>query len=179
MKIQKETSLEDMLDTYRRTLANTESIRAIRSRQIWTSTAAAGAAGFATWTIQALRNGDPLVRVLPIALVVATVASVSVFFVYRWWYDRTVAKHAKRIVAEQFEKLKSRHFEIEAGPESIRIRQDGMEVTHGWADLEKVTDTGDALELSFRTALVVVRRKDFASETDRTEFLEFTKAKAS
>lgn len=55
---------------------------------------------------------------------------------------------------------------------------DGTEITLPWQRMEEVIDTGDAIELRFRNALVVARNRVFSSPGQRAEFLSIAEGHA-
>ena len=109
---------------------------------------------------------------------VAVVVSVLAYFLGRWFYDSTVSRRVRRMVLEQFSSASSVQCEMEVRPTALWTSQDGTEITFPWRDLEEVVDTGNAIELRFRTGLAIARSRVFSSPGQRAEFLSLVKGHA-
>ena len=91
-----------------------------------------------------------------------------------WW----VRSHHGKVVADMHAGASSVHCEVELRPESLWIRQNGLEQLYPWCGATMVNDSGDAIELWFDQGLVVLRNRVFASPTSRRKAMESATALA-
>lgn len=168
MKLEYEYTLEDLVDSSRRAMLRSKTVQDMRTRSIWATTLTAGVALVATWWYSSGASSSPK---LTIPIAVAVVVSTIIYFGYSRYYDWLATYRTKRILREHLKKSKSRLCEMETRGDSLWVRQDAVEITYGWNDLEKVVDTGNDVELRFRNGSVIARNRAFGSDADRAEFI--------
>jgi hypothetical protein len=173
MRLEFDYTLDEMVDSARRAMARSKTVQSMRARSIWVTSIASGVAVPISWWYSS-GGGAPTLFMLAIAITVAIVFGMMVYFAYGKYYDWLVTQRTRRILSEQFEKSTSHHCVIETHADVLWVRQDSIEVTHHWNDLEDVLDSRGALELRFRNGLIVVRDRAFASSADRAEFLRLS-----
>jgi hypothetical protein len=170
MRLEFDMTVADAVDLTHRALARSKTARSIRSRSIWISALISGPIVLVTWIVSS-GSAPSSPGMWAVGLGVALVVSVLAYFLARWLYDRIVSGRIRRIVLEQFAKVDSVRCIIELRPTDLWTRQDGTEISLPWRDMEEVVDTGDAIELRFRSGLVVARTRVFSSPDQRAEFL--------
>jgi hypothetical protein len=180
MRLDYDFTIDEAIDTNRRAMARSETMRSIRSRQISITSIVSGIALFVTWVSRSMMAGfgTPSIFELSIVVVIALAVSVATYFGYGRLYDWTVSRRLRRLVEEQWAKSDSHTCAIETRPDELWAYSDGTSVSHRWNDMEAVVDTGDAIELQFRNGLIVARNRAFRSSEERAEFLSITEAHA-
>ena len=177
MRLEYDVNVDDSVDTTHRAMARSKTVRSVRSRTIWFTALISGPLVPITWAVSSgSAPGTP--TMWAVAFAVAVVGIVFAYWGARWSYDWTVSRRIRRIVLEQFGKAASVHCEIELRSGDFWTRENGTEVTLPWQQLDEVVDTGDAIELRFRNALVVARNRVFSSPAQRAEFLSIAEGNA-
>jgi len=177
MRLEFDMTVDDAVDLNQRVLARSKTARSVRSRSIWITTLVSGPISLATWILGSGSSPEgPAMWAVGIG--VAVVVSVLAYFLGRWFYDSTVSRRVRRMVLEQFSSASSVQCEMEVRPTALWTSQDGTEITFPWRDLEEVVDTGNAIELRFRTGLAIARSRVFSSPGQRAEFLSLVKGHA-
>lgn len=174
-QIRFETGLDELVDVNLRVVRRSKVSRQRRSRSIL---GAGLAFAVSLFTFATISSGVSFVNALvPLGLVAVALGAVFGLF-YRWVYDSSIRTGIRKALEEQ---IGDRTWvcEIELRPETLWVRDYGVEMSFPWTEATAVEDVGDAIELRFHGGLVLARNKAFATAQERESFLAEAKALAA
>ena len=107
---------------------------------------------------------------LPLRLLLATVAGTVGYAAAGPW----LAASHRRLVRQALREMGAEtpvRCEVELHRDALRVCQGGIDMRVPWSDLQSVTERRGDVELCFRQAMVVVRRRAFRGEQQLSGFL--------
>ena len=102
----------------------------------------------------------------------ALVFGVVFAFTFKRFFAKEILKQSRKVVTEQFNGKSTVTCELELRPESVWVRQLGMEMVFPWTLCTGIQDNADDIELTFSAGLCVIRNRHLPSTAERQRFLE-------
>lgn len=105
-------------------------------------------------------------------LLMSVGSGVLTGWLFRRQFGKDIFKQHRKIAVDQFGGKATLPSEMELRPDSVWVRQAGMEMMFPWSGCTSVVDNPDDIEINFAHGICVVRNRDFASPADRQAFLD-------
>lgn len=169
--VQFEVTLDEVVDVQHRMLRESKIASSWRRKGRVAAAAITGVILFLS--IQLLPD-----TVTAASLFGAAVAFLVVYSVYPMDHERRVRRRLRRLLTERLGDVQSVHCEVELLPRGTRVRRAAVEITFDWGDLQTIEDTPDGIEYLFKSGIVLVRSRAFASQVARDQFLAQSRALA-
>jgi len=108
-------------------------------------------------------------------LVISIASGLLSGWLFRRQFAKDILKQHRKIVVDQLGGKAALPTEMELRPDSVWVRQAGMEMMFPWNVCTSVVDNPGDIEINFTHGICVVRDRDFASAADRQAFLEIAR----
>jgi hypothetical protein len=167
--IQFEPTLDERVEVTVRFLRHTAGGRALRRRALWKSVFVFGLAMFiVSAAIAGVTDVEGLAGLSIVVLIFGAVIAFMFHRVNDWGLEQRVRASLERRVAEQG----AAKCEIQLRKDGVWVRDLGVEQTFPWRDATRIDELGDSIEMSFQSALVVVRGRAFSTANERALSLQ-------
>ena len=171
MRIEYDTTLDEITDAHLRAIAHTKLARRTR----WQSTACVAAlTGILSFLLLSLLDATHRDRFVFAGLGM-TIGAVGHWLSYRRSMERRVRKH----LSERMQSDGPLPFMAELRDDCIWTKQGGTQISFDWDNVQEVVDSGDGIELHMRDGgFVILRNRGFPSQDARQEFKHIVEMKA-
>lgn len=165
MKLRYEATLDEIVDTHLRLQRRSKLAR----RWLWQATLVTGlAAAVLLYILAPAITGSKLSWAAT-----GFVIGSGVFFLY---YPFAVRRRTRRYIQEQVGNKDPVPFELELTPDGIWTKQQKVQLSFDWADVDEISDLPGLIEMYVpQGGIVVVRDRAFATPAERQRFLELAR----
>lgn len=103
----------------------------------------------------------------------AVLATAIYFWTWHWWYKNRARKVFKEM-SDTPEPIKVR---VEVTESCINWKQMGVSTSHDWKNIDTIEERGDSIDFFLRKGrgIIVVRKRAFASEDHKNQFLTLSR----
>lgn len=166
MKLEYETTLEDLITTGAKSLSRSTGLKRARQRGLSGSAVAAWIVGYACW------NGPAYQR-----LVLGFTLAALALLVY-WYTDKFLTRRKLRtLYLRQLEGRFPLKTIVEANPDNLEYSQAGEKLSKSWDSLDSVRESPSGLDLYFKNgSLIAIPLRAFQDSSRREEFLSLVRA---
>jgi hypothetical protein len=165
MRIEYESTLDEIADEHCRAAARSRLLRRMRWQSAFWSALFGGVILFMYLTLDGATVPD---RFIFTALGVVGGAG-------GYWlsYHRRMKRRVLRYLRERMQSDGPFHFIVELREDCIWTKQGGTQLSFDWGNLADVVDAGDSVEFHMHDGgFVIVRNKGFPTDESRNEFLK-------
>lgn len=169
MRIEYETTLEEIADAYLRVVSRSNLLR----RQRWVGSLiifgliSGIVSVWAFFIVEGLLFGY-------ILLILFGAVAAGVY----WWksFPKLMKRHCMKYAKEQLQTVGPQRFAVELRDDSIWTKQGSTQISFDWSNLDEMIDSSDGIEMYMRDGgFVFVRNKGFKSQEEREQFKEIVK----
>jgi hypothetical protein len=167
MRVQFDTTLEELVDVQMRLAGQTKAFRRSRLR----SQILVGAATGVAVLMGPLSKDDVATTAIAIMGVVAPVVAVASGYGYGRYHTWYIRRNYWKMLREMLHDAQRIPVEMELRPEGLSCRSPTGDISLPWSRLKRVNDGEGEVELWFDPGLAVVRDRAFASPEERRRFI--------
>jgi hypothetical protein len=167
MRVQFDTTLEEVVDLNMRLSEQTKTFQRSRRRSQIFVGASAGVAGL----IGPLTDDDMPTALLAIMFIIASLFAGTCGYAYGRFHTWYIRRNCRKVLREMLHEAERIPVEIELRAEGLWARSPTGDCSLPWSRLKRVNDGQDGVDFWFDPGLVVVRDRAFASPDDRRRFI--------